>query len=152
MTARARCILGWLVANLVAMSVAGAVVPEAVYFKSADGQTEIVGYLFKPTTRGTHPAVVMLHGRAGPYSATENAGCTLVSRSAPSPCNANTLSMRHQMWGQFWADRGYISLLPDSFGPRGKAHGFGRFTHHDPDRDSVNELTVLHFDSEGALA
>jgi carboxymethylenebutenolidase len=60
--------------------------------------------------------------------------------------------MRHQMWGQYWADRGYIALLPDSFGPRGKAHGFGRFTHHDPDRDSVNELTVRPFDAEGALA
>jgi carboxymethylenebutenolidase len=94
----------------------------------------------------------MLHGRAGPYSANDNAGCTFVARSTPSPCNATTLSKRHQMWGQFWADRGYFALLPDSFGPRGKAHGFGRFTHHDPDRDSVNELTVRPLDAEGALA
>jgi carboxymethylenebutenolidase len=54
------------------------------------------------------------------------------------------------MWGQFWADRGYFALLPDSFGPRGKAHGFGRFTHLDPDRESVNELTVRPLDAEGA--
>lgn len=146
-----RCILGCVLAQLVLMSAAEAA-PETVYFKSADGQAEIVAYLFKPATRGTHPAVVMLHGRGGPYSANDNAGCTFVARSVSSPCNAATLSMRHQMWGQFWADRGYIALLPDSFGPRGKAHGFGRFTHHDPDRDSVNELTVRPLDAEGALA
>ena len=54
----------------------------------------------------------MLHGRAGPYSANDNAGCTFVGRSTPSPCNANTLSMRHQMWGQFWAERGYWRCWP----------------------------------------
>jgi dienelactone hydrolase len=151
MIARGLCILGCMVAQLLVVSAAEAA-PETVYFKSVDGQTEIVGYLFKPANRGPHPAVVMLHGRAGPYSANDNAGCTFVARSTPSPCNANTLSMRHQMWGQFWTDRGYFALLPDSFGPRGKAHGFGRFTHTDPDRESVNELTVRPLDAEGARA
>jgi dienelactone hydrolase len=151
MIARGLRVLGCLVAQLVVVSAASAA-PETVYFRSADGQTEIVGYLFKPAGRGPHPAIVMLHGRGGPYSANNNAGCTLVARSTPSPCNATTLSMRHQMWGQFWADRGYIVVLPDSFGPRGKAHGFPRFTHDDPDRQSVNELTVRPFDAEGALA
>jgi dienelactone hydrolase len=56
------------------------------------------------------------------------------------------------MWGEFWARSGVLALLPDSFGPRGKAHGFGRFTHGDPDRDDVNELTVRPLDAEGALA
>ena len=56
------------------------------------------------------------------------------------------------MWGEFWAARGVLAILPDSFGPRGKAHGFGRFTHDDPDRDSVNEKTVRPLDAEGALA
>ena len=56
------------------------------------------------------------------------------------------------MWGEFWAARGVLAMLPDSFGPRGKAHGFGRFTHDDPDRDSVNEKTVRPLDAEGALA
>jgi carboxymethylenebutenolidase len=55
------------------------------------------------------------------------------------------------MWGQYWAERGYVALLPDSFGPRGKAHGFERFTHDDPDRDDVNEKTVRPLDAEGAL-
>jgi dienelactone hydrolase len=151
MIARGLGLLGCLVAPLIVASAASAA-PETVYFRSADGQTEIVAYLFKPASRGPHPAVVLLHGRAGPYSANDNAGCTFIVRSTPSPCNATTLSMRHQMWGQFWAQRGYIAVLPDSFGPRGKAHGFGRNSHDDPERQSVNELTVRPFDAEGALA
>jgi len=126
--------------------------PETVYFKSADGATEIVGYLFRPEGHGPHPAIVLLHGRAGPYSANDNAGCTLVGRGVASDCNAETLSKRHKMWGEFWAARGVLALLPDSFGPRGKAHGFGRFTHDDPDRADVNEETVRPLDAEGALA
>jgi carboxymethylenebutenolidase len=94
----------------------------------------------------------MLHGRGGPYSANVNQGCTLVSRASPSACDASGLSKRHMMWGQYWAERGYIALLPDSFGPRGKAHGFERFTHDDPDRDDVNEKTVRPLDAEGALS
>ena len=95
---------------------------------------------------------MLLHGRGGPYSANDNASCTRVARGVSSPCNASTLSKRHEMWGAFWAARGVLALLPDSFGPRGKAHGFPRFTHDDPDRDSVNEKTVRPLDAEGALA
>jgi carboxymethylenebutenolidase len=126
--------------------------PETVFFKSADGTTEIVAYLFKPSGAAPHPAVVMLHGRGGPYSANDNANCSFVVRGKSSPCNASTLSKRHMMWGEFWAARGVLAILPDSFGPRGKAYGFGRFTHDDPDRDSVNEKTVRPLDAEGALA
>jgi carboxymethylenebutenolidase len=126
--------------------------PETVYFKSADGQTEIVGYLFRPATPPPHPAIVLLHGRAGPYSSNVNADCKLVARNAASRCSATTLTKRHEMWGEFWAARGVLALLPDSFGPRGKAHGFGRFTHDDPERDSVNEKTVRPLDAEAALA
>ena len=125
--------------------------PDTVFFPSADGSTEIVAYLFKPQTRGPHPAIVMLHGRGGPYSANVNDECALVSRASPSACNAGSLSKRHTMWGQYWAERGYVALLPDSFGPRGKAHGFERFTHDDPDRADVNEKTVRPLDAEGAL-
>ena len=126
--------------------------PDTVFFPSADGSTEIVAYLFKPQTPGPHPAIVMLHGRGGPYSANVNKDCTLVSRASPSACDASGLSRRHMMWGQYWAERGYIALLPDSFGPRGKAHGFDRFTHDDPDRTDVNEKTVRPLDAEGALS
>lgn len=125
--------------------------PDTVFFPSADGSTEIVAYRFKPQTRGPHPAIVLLHGRGGPYSANVSEGCTLVSRAKPSACNASSLSKRHMMWGQYWAERGYMALLPDSFGPRGKAHGFERFTHDDPDRADVNEKTVRPLDAEGAL-
>lgn len=125
--------------------------PDTVFFPSADGSTEIVAYLFTPQTRGPHAAIVMLHGRGGPYSANVNDECTLVSRASTSVCNASSLSKRHMMWGQYWAERGYVALLPDSFGPRGKAHGFERFSHDDPDRDDVNEKTVRPLDAEGAL-
>lgn len=133
-------------------SVAEAAAPQTIYFRSADGRTGLVGYLFQPATPGPWPAVVMLHGRGGPYSSNDNSDCTFVGAGIASPCNAGTLSRRHLMWGEYWAAHGYLALLPDSFGPRGKAHGFGRFTHDDPDRADVNELTVRPLDAEGALA
>ena len=137
--------------SLALLTSAAAAEPETVFFPSADGTTELVGYLFRPQLPGLRPAVVMLHGRAGPYSSNVDATCTLVAQSAPSPCNASGLSKRHMMWGEYWAGRGYVALLPDSFGPRGKAHGFGRNSHDDPERDSVNERTVRPLDAEGAL-
>lgn len=137
---------------LLLSAVTAAATPQTVAFPSGDGSTTLVGYQFQPATPGPWPAVVMLHGRGGPYSSKTNAGCTLVALNLPSPCNAGTLSKRHVMWGEYWAARGYLALLPDSFGPRGKAHGFGRFTHGDPDRADVNEKTVRPRDAEGALA
>ena len=125
--------------------------PQTVYFRSADDRTALTGYLFRPTTPGPWPAIVMLHGRGGPYSSNDNSECTFVGAGTASPCNASTLSKRHAMWGEYWSAHGYLALLPDSFGPRGKAHGFGRFTHDDPDRADVNETTVRPLDAEGAL-
>jgi dipeptidyl aminopeptidase/acylaminoacyl peptidase len=61
--------------------------PDRVTFASADGQTSLVGYVFNP--EGPHaarsPAVVMMHGRAGPYSSLAN-----------GRYDATTLSQRHQ--------------------------------------------------------
>jgi dienelactone hydrolase len=128
--------------------------PQTVYFKSLDGKTELVGYLFLPDDSGPsqrHPAIVMLHGRAGPYSSAANKECTFVGPHTQSACNAATLSKRHVEWGRFWAERGFVALHVDSFGPRGKAHGFGRFTHDDPERESVNERDVRPMDAYGAL-
>jgi dienelactone hydrolase len=142
-------------ASFFAASVAGLVAahaePATVYFASGDGTTQLVGYLFVPRASGSHPAVVMLHGRGGPYSANINDDCTRVARDVTSPCNASSLSRRHEAWGNFWADHGYLALLPDSFGPRDKGHGFGRFSHGDPEREDVNERTVRPLDAEGAL-
>src|SRR6202012_4407829 len=74
-----------------------------------------------------------------------------VAEGTQSPCNASALSKRHQSWGEYWAAHGFIALLPDSFGPRGKGHCFGRHTHGDADREDVNERTVRPLDAEGAL-
>lgn len=131
---------------------APAATPHTVYFPSADGRTELVGYFFEPARSGRHPAVVMLHGRAGPYSANVSADCSFVARDKSSRCDADSLSKRHAMWGEYWAEHGYVALLVDSFGPRGRAHGYGRHTHDDPNREEVNERTVRPLDAEGALA
>ena len=139
------------IARLAAAALAAAP-PKTVYFPSADGSTELVGYLFEPEGGGRHPAIAMLHGRGGPYSSQVHDGCTLVARGHDSPCNASTLSKRHTIWGEYWAAHGYLALHVDSFGPRGRAHGYGRGTHDDPDREAVNERTVRPLDAEGALA
>ena len=146
------CIAALLLGFTVCSAQAAAAVAQTTHFTSADGGTELVGYLFQPAGAGPHPAIVLLHGRGGPYSSNVNAGCTLVAPGHDSPCNAATLSRRHEMWGEYWAAHGYVALLVDSFGPRERAHGYGRFTHGDPDRDAVDERTVRPLDAEGALA
>src|SRR5690348_12949621 len=89
--------------------------PDRVVSPSAHGQTALVGYVFKP--EGPHsarsPAVVMMHGRAGPYSSL-----------ADGRYDASTLSQRHQKWGHLWAQQGYLAILVDGFGPRGFPQGF----------------------------
>lgn len=149
-----RCLVSILIGLAATLpSVAAALAaPQTVYFRSGDGRTALTGYLFQPSKAGPWPAIVMLHGRGGPYSSNVNEDCTFVGAGTASPCNANTLSKRHAMWGEYWSARGYLALLPDSFGPRGKAYGFGRFTHGDPDRADVNETDVRPLDAEGALA
>jgi len=137
---------------LAAGATAVAADPEMVHFPSADKKTELVGYLFMPAKNAHRGAVVMVHGRSGPYRSTVKDGCKLVAHGVESPCNASTLSGRHVQWGEFWAARGYLALHVDSFGPRGKGHGFGRFTHGSPEREDVNERTVRPLDAEGALA
>lgn len=139
-------------ALLAASLPAAAAIPETVYFPSADGRTELVGYLFRPEGTARRAAVVMLHGRSGPYRSTVARDCTRVARDVESPCGAATLSGRHMQWGEFWAARGYLALHVDGFGPRGKGRGFGRFTHGNPEREDVNERTVRPLDAEGALA
>jgi len=48
---------------------AGAETPETVRLPSADGKTSLVGYLVALASSGSHPVVVLLHGRSGPYRA-----------------------------------------------------------------------------------
>ncbi len=112
---------------------------KTVHFPSEDQRTKLVGYLFEPEGAGTHAAIVMLHGRAGPYSSL-----------AKGVYTAETLSKRHKEWGAFWAARGYFALLVDSFGPRGYAEGFPRGS-YDERPAAVSEQTVRPLDAYGAL-
>jgi carboxymethylenebutenolidase len=116
-------------------------IAERVEFASADGRTMLVGYLFQPAAQpGTPvPAVVMMHGRAGAYS-------TL----AHGVYDATTLSQRHQFWGRWWAQQGYLAVLVDGFGPRGYPQGFPRHSYRDRPQE-LNEVTVRPLDAYGAL-
>ena len=122
-----------------ALDAAAAQLPDTVSFPSRDGKTQLTGYLFKPKGAGPHPAIVMLHGRAGPYST-----------AAKGVYAAHTLSRRHQAWGEFWAERGYLALHLDSFGPRGYAQGFPVNSYQDRP-PAVSEQTVRPLDAYGAL-
>jgi len=124
---------------VVAGSIALAADIKTVHFQSEDHQTRLTGYLFEPAGIGPHPAVVMLHGRAGPYSSL-----------AKGVYDATTLSKRHKEWGAFWADRGYVALLVDSFGSRGYPEGFQRGS-YDERPPEVSEQTVRPLDAYGAL-
>jgi dienelactone hydrolase len=114
--------------------------PAEVSFMSADGRTMLRGFVFQPDSAGPWPAVVMLHGRAGPYSV-----------AAKGVYDASTLTLRHKQWGRFWAERGYLALHVDSFGPRGYPQGFPirSYSSRPPE---VNEQMVRPLDAYGALA
>jgi len=113
---------------------------ETIRFPSADGATSLVGFLFLPGGPGPYPAIVLLHGRSGPYSSLARGVYT-----------AATLSGRHLAWGRFWQEQGYIALLVDSFGPRGYPAGFPRDSYRQRPA-SVSEQTVRPLDAYGALA
>ena len=120
------------------ISFAGAV-PKTVHFQSADRKTNLVAYVFEPSTSGRHAAIVLLHGRAGCYSS-----------AAHGVYTSGTLPKRHKQWGEFWADRGYIAILVDSFSPRGYPGGFPRGSYEDRPA-AVSEQTVRPLDAYGAL-
>ncbi len=124
---------------LIAAGVAMAT-PKTVHFNGEDEKnTRLVAYLWEPATAGRHPAIVLLHGRAGPYSSLAN-----------GIYDATTLSKRHKEWGEFWASHGYIALLVDSFGPRGYPEGFPRGSYQDRPPE-VSEQTVRPLDAYAAL-
>ena len=97
------------------VSLAAAQTPETVSFLSADGTTSLTGFVFSPQWPGRFPAVVMLHGRSGSFG-------SLAVRAGRF--DADALSMRHQLWGRFWAEHGYVAIHVDSFTPRGYGKGF----------------------------
>ena len=120
-------------------TVAQDAIPARVTFASMDGRTKLVGYVFTPGKAGRAPAVVMMHGRAGPYSTEAN-----------GRYDASTLSQRHHMWGRLWASLGYVAILVDGFGPRGYPQGFSRGS-YDQRPETLNEVTVRPLDAYGAL-
>lgn len=124
----------WLSATALAAT------PDTVTFMSADGRTKLTGYVFSPAEPGRHPAVVMLHGRAGSYSSLKR-----------GQHNAGALTMRHMMWGNFWAARGYVAIHVDSFGPRGFGDGFAKHSYTSRPLE-VSEQSVRPLDAYGALA
>src|SRR5438093_5234022 len=92
-----------LVGAMIIMSALGAgraqvasTIPATVQFPSADGETMLTGFVYTPKDRRGErtPAVVMMHGRAGPYSS---------NVKSSGPYNASTLSKRHKMWGESWS-------------------------------------------------
>lgn len=61
----------------------------------------LVAQLFKPTSTGPHPAVVMMHGCGGMYD------------------SKGVVGARQRMWGEYMASQGYEALVLDSFTSRG---------------------------------
>jgi dienelactone hydrolase len=119
--------------------------PDRVTFPSLDGHTTLVGYVYTARDKSGHPnaaapapAVVMMHGRAGAYSSLAN-----------GKYDATTISQRHRMWGELWAEQGYVAILVDGFGPRGFPHGFPRFS-YDTRPAELDEVTVRPLDAYGA--
>ena len=120
------------------LSAAFAQIPETVSFDSADGKVRLTGYLYVPDTKtwpSPRPAVVTLHGRSGVFS------------SSAKKYDATTLSSRTVMWGKFWAERGYIGLYVDTFGPRGYHKGFDAGTNDGSRPSEINEILVRPFDA-----
>jgi dienelactone hydrolase len=133
--------LAILAGRLDGQSASDRVPPERVELPSADGKTTLVGYLFKSAVSpdARVPAVVMMHGRAGAYSTLAN-----------GTYDATTLSQRHQFWGRWWAEQGYLAVLVDGFGPRGYPQGFPRFSYKSRPPE-LDEVTVRPLDAYGAL-
>jgi dienelactone hydrolase len=83
-------------------ALAWSISPQKVTFVNDQGIT-LTGWLFKPSTTGRHPAVVMLHGCAGVYSYSDP---------------AKGIATLYREWGDRLVKVGYVALLVDSFTPR----------------------------------
>ena len=95
-----------VLAILLLVLAAGAARAETVRFASvAVGNVpagpELMGWLYRPAGAGPFPAIVLAH-----------------------PCNG--VSEHTNGWGRLLASWGYVTLAPDSFGPRGEKSVCGR--------------------------
>ncbi len=120
-----RSITKWMLALIATSAFAiGAAEPEKVSIPQAgrsDSPEPVVGFLFRPKveakaeskaenkgaakeagkTEVLRPAVIMLHGCGGAYA------------------KEGGLNARHKMWGEYFAEHGYVALMLDSFTSRG---------------------------------
>jgi len=89
---------------LICASYARANSQEIVHFPtlSPASPAQLGGYLYQPSTPGSHPAVVFLHGCGGMFST-----------SGHKP------ESRQSAWAKTLNDLGYTVLMVDSFTPRG---------------------------------
>ena len=116
--------------------------PETITFDSDDAKLQLTGYLYLPDAKawpGPRPAIVLLHGRSGVFSA------------GAKKYDASNLGSRTVLWGKFWAERGYIGLYVDTFGPRGYHKGFEAGTNNGSRPLEINEITVRAHDAYAGL-
>lgn len=118
---------------------AGGETPETVRVPSDDGKTSLVGDLFVPPGAGAHPAVVLLHGRSGPYSSLARGAYT-----------AATLSRRHLDWSRFWEQGSPLTAEPGECAPSplsrtrtlGRGSGSAWVRLGSPDMDDATEALL----------
>jgi dienelactone hydrolase len=91
---------------LVLPMLASAAAPERVEFpalKPFNGESvTLSGWLYRPESEGSFPALVLLHGCGGLYN----------SQGMVTPS--------YRYWAEMLRGEGYVALLVDSFGPRGE--------------------------------
>jgi dienelactone hydrolase len=63
---------------------------------------ELTAYLYRPEGKGPFPALVMMHGCSGLYG------------------KSGKPTRSYRFWAEHFRDRGFVTLLVDSFGPRGE--------------------------------
>lgn len=89
---------------LFAASAAQAAEPEPVKIKSLHpDKAMLTGYLLRPDTATPAPTVLLLHGCGGPLT------------------SKGQIAARERAWMNLFVSKGYVTLLLDSFNPRGFA-------------------------------
>ncbi len=97
----------WFLSLLIACAIANPAIaasPEKVEIAASglsSSPEALTAFVFRPEGNSPHPAVVMLHGCGGAYA------------------KSGKLNERHLMWGDYFASKGYVALMLDSFTSRG---------------------------------
>jgi dienelactone hydrolase len=106
--------------------------PEKIVFPSLDGQPAVMldGYLFRPKDEATkrRPAMILMHGCTGLWM------------------HDGSMNTREVDWAERFAGMGYVSLVVDSFKPRGVANMCS------PDTFEEKVYDARPLDAYGAMA